>query len=273
MIKSFLNYPGAKWRLAPEIVKIIPEHRTYLEPFFGSGAVFFTKKPSGIETVNDLDDNVVNLFQCIRNDPEKLSHLIWNTPYARSEYERAFAALYQGADLADAYERAWAFLVCCMMGHGFRTDGSRVGWKNDVSGREKSYALSNWNRFPEQVFHIAERLKQAQIENMDVFALLERYDRSNVCIYLDPPYVQDARRGKSYKYEFTNEQHEHLLDFCLKSQAKIILSGYQNPMYEDALDEWKLYRFRSQTQYGYPRTECIWTNFAVNDYEQMSLRL
>ena len=108
---------------------------------------------------------------------------------------------------------------------------------------------------------------------MDVFSILERYDRSNVCIYLDPPYMLDTRRGKSYKYEFTNEQHEHLLDFCLKSQAKIILSGYQNTMYEDALDEWKLHRFRSQTQSGYPRTECIWTNFAVNDYEQMNLRL
>ena len=86
MIKSFLNYPGAKWRLAPEIVKIIPEHRTYLEPFFGSGAVFFTKKPSGIETVNDLDDNVYR-FRSQTQSGYPRTECIW-TNFAVNDYEQ-----------------------------------------------------------------------------------------------------------------------------------------------------------------------------------------
>lgn len=39
-MKPVLKYPGSKWRIAGEIVARIPEHHTYLEPFFGSGAVF-----------------------------------------------------------------------------------------------------------------------------------------------------------------------------------------------------------------------------------------
>ena len=45
-MKPVLKYPGSKWRIAGEIVARIPEHHTYLEPFFGSGAVFFSKEPS-----------------------------------------------------------------------------------------------------------------------------------------------------------------------------------------------------------------------------------
>lgn len=41
------------------------QFESYLEPFFGSGAVLFNKPRSHIETVNDLDGNAVNLFDWI----------------------------------------------------------------------------------------------------------------------------------------------------------------------------------------------------------------
>ena len=40
--------------------KYYEKHHSYLEPFFGSGAVFFSKQRSNIETINDLDEDVVN---------------------------------------------------------------------------------------------------------------------------------------------------------------------------------------------------------------------
>ncbi|MDE5897895.1 MAG: DNA adenine methylase [Treponemataceae bacterium] len=39
-MKAVLKYPGAKNRLAPWIASHIPPHDVYLEPYFGSGAVF-----------------------------------------------------------------------------------------------------------------------------------------------------------------------------------------------------------------------------------------
>ena len=53
-MKSLLRYPGSKWNLAQKIVDLLPDHKSYLEPYFGSGAVLFTKSVSPIETVNDL---------------------------------------------------------------------------------------------------------------------------------------------------------------------------------------------------------------------------
>lgn len=44
-MNTLLNYPGAKWGMAKMIVNLMPKHRSYLEPFFGSGAVLFNKPP------------------------------------------------------------------------------------------------------------------------------------------------------------------------------------------------------------------------------------
>lgn len=149
---AVIKYPGAKWGVAPWVISHFPEHRSYLEPFFGSGAVLFTKSRSAIETVNDIDGDVVNLFDWIRKDPARLAHAIRFTPYARDEYDRAWAAQYTETD---SFRRAVNFYIRMMMGHGFRTTGEKVGWKNDVQGREAAYAAKCWAKTPEVIIGAA----------------------------------------------------------------------------------------------------------------------
>ena len=79
MMKAIAKYPGSKWSLSEWIISFFPKHHSYLEPFFGSGAVLFNKTRSHIETVNDLDQNVVNLFECIREDPKKLAEMVYGS--------------------------------------------------------------------------------------------------------------------------------------------------------------------------------------------------
>ncbi len=79
-MNTLLNYPGAKWGMAKQIATLMPPHRSYLEPFFGSGAVLFNKPPSVIETVNDIDGDIVNFFTVLREQPETLADKIALTP-------------------------------------------------------------------------------------------------------------------------------------------------------------------------------------------------
>lgn len=44
-MKPILRYPGSKWNIADWIISHMSAHTTYLEPFFGSGAIFFNKPP------------------------------------------------------------------------------------------------------------------------------------------------------------------------------------------------------------------------------------
>ena len=71
-MNAILNYPGAKWGMAQEIVQIMPPHRSYLEPFAGSLAVLFSKPRSAIETVNDIDGDIVNFFTFCAQSPSGL---------------------------------------------------------------------------------------------------------------------------------------------------------------------------------------------------------
>lgn len=68
MTKAILKYPGAKNRLAKWIVSHIPQHKIYVEPFFGSGAVFFNKEKCYNEIINDIDDDIYNFLKlCEKN--------------------------------------------------------------------------------------------------------------------------------------------------------------------------------------------------------------
>lgn len=51
-MRGIIKYPGSKWRISDWILSYFPKHHSYLEPFFGSGAVFFSKQRSNIETIN-----------------------------------------------------------------------------------------------------------------------------------------------------------------------------------------------------------------------------
>ena len=265
--RAVLRYPGSKWRLAQHLCEYIPEHHSYLEPYFGSGAVFFTKPPSAIETINDLDLDVVNLFSCLRNDPNKLASMIYATPYARYIYDQQLV----GQTYDDPYEKALSFLIKCWMGHGYRTNGYKVGWKNDVQGREHAYSLLNWQKLPAWVLQAAERLKQAQIECMPATDLIRRFDYENVFMYIDPPYVLSTRTGKQYKHEMTDKDHMELLDTLLNSKAKIMLSGYSHPLYDENLKDWKRVELKNQSTSGRVTTEIIWMNYHIGSYVQRTL--
>ena len=265
-----LKYPGSKWRIADKLVELIPDHHTYLEPYFGSGAMFFRKAPSDIETVNDLDWDVVNLFQCIQTDPEKLARLVMTTPYSRQMYDDAFKSdpIMEVLSEGNRFLKACQFLVRCWQGHGFRSNGYKVGWKNDVQGRERMYALWNWYRLPEWIIEIAERLRKVQIENRPALEVINRFNHEGVFMYLDPPYLLGTRCGKQYKFEMPDAEHEAMLNELLQSKAKIMISGYDSEMYNECLKDWVRVEMRSCAEHGKPRKEVVWMN-----YEEMQLSL
>ena len=83
---AVLRYPGAKWRIADFILRHMPQHHSYLEPFFGSGAILFRKQPSAIETVNDINGDIVNLFRVVQEQADVLADYVAGIPYARQVY-------------------------------------------------------------------------------------------------------------------------------------------------------------------------------------------
>ena len=254
-MNTLLNYPGAKWGMAAEIVSLMPPHRSYLEPFFGSGAVLFNKHPSAIETVNDIDGDIVNFFRVLREQPDRLAEAISLTPYAREVFDNAHAN--RGTD---AFDRAYRFAIRSKMGHGFKTY-QKTGFKVDVYARERSYCVSCWNRLPADLLDAAVRLKCVQIENRPALDLIRRFNYENVLIYADPPYLLETRCRKMYRHEMTEQDHVDLLDALKQHKGSVIISGYPSEMYDRELTGWSRITRKSYNQNAEQRTEVLWCNF------------
>lgn len=266
-MNDLLRYPGAKWSLAEWIISHFPPHHSYLEPYFGSGAVLFRKPRSHIETVNDLDGNVVNLFRCIREDPERLAQEVSFTPYSRVAYE---AACFE-APPDDPFHGAARFLVRCNQGHGFRTNEARVGWKADVQGRERAYAARGWTELPEAILEAAERLRGVQIECRPAIELIRRFNYPDVLLYCDPPYLLSTRSGgkRQYRHEMTGADHIELLEAIRAHRGPVLISGYASPLYDEALKDWRRETASTLDQLSRRREEVLWMNFQPDHQERL----
>lgn len=270
-MKAAFRYPGSKWALAQWIISFFPEgyeKMVYLEPFVGTGAVFFNKIPGAVETVNDLDSDIVNVFRVMREQPDNLKRVLELTPYSREEYDLSFEPC------EDPLEKARRFMVRTTQAIGAKMDG-KCGWRNHKQMKIGGTACK-WAGITDTIDVAATRLRGntthlVQIEHMDALRLIERYDNSDVLMYLDPPYVRSSRKsGRLYTHEMDDAGHVKLLEFINKSQAKIVLSGYQSDLYDQYLHGWRSYSAMAQTTSGQMATETIWLNYEP-PFEQMQI--
>lgn len=111
------------------------------------------------------------------------------------------------------------------------------------------------------------RLLNAQIENLPALELLKRYDTSDVFIYADPPYLHGTRKGYLYKHEMDDAEHIKLLIALSCHPGKVLLSGYDNDLYNHMLPGWNKVQRKTQAENGLSRTETLWMNYEIGQIE------
>ncbi len=261
-MNTVLKYPGSKWSMTDWLIANFPpdyEKMTYLEPFFGSGAAFFNKKRSLVETINDLDGNVINLFRQIRDNPEALARAVEYTPWSRAEYSLSYKKT--GDDLEDARR----FLVRMWQAIGAKSSDI-TGWRSNIKTINGNVA--QWSTsLPKNIINISNRLKHSnnrlvQIENQPAIKVIERYARENVFIYADPPYVLSTRSKRIYACEMKDLDHIKLLQLLLKHPGPVMVSGYMNDIYADMLKGWNIQTRSANCEGGLKREEVIWMNYS-----------
>jgi DNA adenine methylase len=256
------SYIGGKYFLIPLLIAMIPAHVCYVEMFGGSGSFLLNKPVSEIEIYNDINSSVVNFFRVVRTQPKKLVKLLSSTPYARDE----FAVCKRNHELVSTdLEKARMFYVKAQQSFSGRGND----WGISVTNNHAKVFSNKSNR----LLDISARLKHVAIENRDFKFIFKHHLKNNDCFgYLDPPYVHSTRTTKNdYTYEMTDADHIELLELANQSPAKLLISGYDNPLYRKYLKGWHKKKIDVACHSAYSpnqkekarRTEVLWWNYSL----------
>jgi DNA adenine methylase len=216
-LRTPISYYGGKQQMLRHILPLIPDHETYVEPFFGGGAVFWAKKPVKNEVINDLNAHVINFYKQVKSNFNALETLIKHTLHSREIYKEALI-IYHAPYLFDEVRRAWAFWVTTNMGFT-RQIGS---WGYDRTGSMARYIYNKKTAFS---IEYAKRLETVTIESNDAIKVIKSRDGDKVFHYCDPPYVgSDLGHYGGYTQDHFNE----LLGTLSDIKGLFLLSSYPN---------------------------------------------
>lgn len=261
-----IPYFGSKASLADRIVSLLPSCHHYVEPFAGSLSVLLAKPRSPMETVNDLDGDIVTFFRVLRDQPGQLVRVCALTPHSRAEHKMS----YDRPDDLDDIERARRVWVHLTQGRGGLL--RRTGWRHFADPAGSGTGMPAYlASYVDRLMPAASRLAGVSLECRPALDLIDRYGRHrDVLLYVDPPYLGSTRIwGNQYRHELrTDAEHRELAAALRTCSAHVVLSGYDSPLYADLYGDWttvRLSTFTGNARCGErDRTEVIWSNRHLN---------
>ena len=221
----------------------------YAEPFSGLWSMGLWRSPSPREVYNDRNPETVALVQAIRDNPEPLIDRLNQTIWSRATYHNAVATLRR-------YPDPYAAMVRCCL--GFAGGGVEGGGTSQERRRRYHGATFDYLR------GISRRLRHVEIWQADALALTEYLDSPDALFYIDPPYTHDSRGDCRYGVDLSRERQVDLLNLLCSIKGRVALSGYDNPLYNDALSGWHRSELTVKSSGRSNRTEVLWRNYHVD---------
>lgn len=224
--RSFSGWLGGKSQLARTIIDMMPEHKHYCEVFGGAGWVLFKKSTSTLETINDVNGDLINLYRVFKYHPEALEKEFETQLISREEFERLKAE--KNTSLTDIQRAArfYYLLRTCF--------GAKVSEPNFFSHVERQPHLKLGDDLKTVLSAIHQRLQKVNIENRNYDVLIQKMDREDTLFYLDPPYYNcEKYYGKDI---FSRDDFIKLRELLKNIKGKFILSLNDIPEVRELFD-------------------------------------
>lgn len=226
---SILRRLGNKSKIAEKIQYYFPEHKIYIEPFFGAGGMFFNKPKAKYNIVNDLDSDVFNLFQVVMNQKEELEKAFYMMPIHSDLLE-----YWKKNEETDSIKKALRFLL--LSNFTFNGSGTMIVWGASPS-RATSYKID----FNEKLNKTFDFLHSVQFNNKefrkfikDIMLDSRSGELLKTFIYNDPPYIGTT---DNYSNSFTEQDSFDLFEANEKTGCKYAMSEFDHPFILDQAKE------------------------------------
>jgi len=211
-----LNRLGNKSRIAQDIIKHFPPHRTYIDMFFGAGGIFFNKPLADYNFCNDLDNDVFNLWTVFQSDKDELFRQLELMPVHETLLKH-----WNNNQEDDPIQKAVRFLKLSNFGYMGKPETLRFGQtygnpkRSIMSKVESSFKFLAYAQFMCQDFR--EVLSKIQF----------RGNKQDAFIYADPPYLSTTN---NYSQGFEEKDTIDLFKVLVNSGICFALSEFDNPV-------------------------------------------
>lgn len=259
------NYFGGKFTWLDYLYENFPNHFThFVDVFAGSFCISINYKGNVIKTANEINEEITNFFEVLRNHETELLRLLQLTPCSLAEYNNAWETT------GDKIENARRFYIRARQSFfGLGAQQKNKGWhmaktKCNAKGGE---TVSKWNNALEKLHEVAAIIRSNfQITNFDFTDCIEKIDFEQCFFYCDPPYPKETRASfNDYKFEFSTEKHVLLSEKLHNIKGLAMISSYDSELYNELYKDWRKVAFpvkKNNIRSGEVR-EVIWMNYDI----------
>lgn len=233
------NYFGGKFTWLDYLYSNFPTKFNHLVDLFGgSFCVSLNYKGKVIKTANELNEEITNFFEVLRNNESELVRLLLLTPCSILEYNNCWEPA------ADKIEQARRFYVRVRQSFfGLGAQRKNKGWhmaKTQVNAHGGE-TVSKWNNAIEKLYDVADVIRSNfQITNFDFIECIDKIDFEKAFFYCDPPYPKETRASfNDYKFEFSTEKHVQLADKLHSIKGLAMVSSYESKLYNELYADWR----------------------------------
>ena len=199
-MRPFFGRVGGKSRLKKKLLKLIPQHSSYVEPFVGGGSMYWALEPTNKDVINDIDKDLIKGYKLLKscntdpkayvipNNTKQMQTFVDSKLYNRNE-DKLLKLLYMSTNT-------------------FGNIGKGKIYKN-ISGKSKINSLADYK----------ERMKKTTILNTDYKTVIKNYDSNTTFFFIDPPYEHSDTL-----YENSNMNYNDLRDILINVKGYFMLT-------------------------------------------------
>lgn len=205
---------GNKSKIAQDIQAHFPPHKIYIEPFFGAGGMFFNKPKAPFNICNDIDEEVINIYDVLKRNKNELLEVIRSTPTHDLLFKR-----WKKEHETEPVMKAFRFLF--LANYSFMGSGSlRLGADYSVRGLLNACSVLSFDDYD---------VKFTSVDFRDALKKIcwrNESEKLKALIYADPPYLDTS---DNYSHSFTEADSNDLFDCLDETKCKWAMSEFNHP--------------------------------------------
>jgi len=238
------------------------DFNVYVEPFAGSGSVFWILHQSGIMAnklccINDRSNLISNLWSVIMADDHQkklLNKLVKSEPHSQAMHKYCIDRIspYMKEPLTPiSFNEELAFCtwyVLCTSFNSAMDGGFGYGSSCPIPSGSTNKETKKLITYREAMLNFSAKLERVQIFNDDALVVLDRFcknkENSKTLIYIDPPYVgygfgkENGKKADQGWYAgYTENQYIDLLDWLSNFDGMFFLSNYPSEILKEYVME------------------------------------